>query len=683
MTHHLLVTGPRRATRRTALRSDHYASCHAHLGGPYAGVAEILRALARDAHARFPRLTEHHRIELLCAVPELSALIGAAPDTLVSSTPHDERTRFFGHSLIRAMSQGVVTFLIAYARLRAEPLTLALDDLDSAEPTTQELVAILLRRADPAVLCIAVGTAGKPLPAELAAACERHAVPFIAPAAHEADARGDEDRLRAYVDADGTSDDPGELAAYDAADADRRAQLHDARAEELEARADWSLRLGPIPYHRERGSDPMGAGRRALRLALERCVAVGYSAATVDYGMRGRALCDPVAHQEDYCHFSAKAASALVPLGRAAECDVIYRELRRRYPLPRVHMTCSYAIAMLCTRFLEPRDHDAALEWANNARALAELETDPVEAAYFQVFQDNGLALIAMHRGDLRRALELVGAGIERLERELPSDRYVVHRSQLLHNRARVLGALGRLDEAYEDFTRLIEWDPYYVEYHTDRANLSRRRGDLAAALDDYDRAVAVSPPLPELFYNRATVRAQAGLAGEALADLDHVLDMEPDMLHARAARGTLRLEHGDPAGAVADAEAGIEAHPRDAGLHCLLALGHQALGENAEARGAFDRALELDPGFVPALVNRAVLTYELGQPGASIEDLTRALELRGDDPDVLFNRGFVLQRTGDFAAAARDYMRALDLPGADRETLREHVAQCLQANAR
>ncbi|KOU48500.1 tetratricopeptide repeat protein [Streptomyces sp. WM6378] len=153
-------------------------------------------------------------------------------------------------------------------------------------------------------------------------------------------------------------------------------------------------------------------------------MAIGYSEATADLGMRGRALCDPDTDAQDHCHFTAKAASTLVPLGR-----------------------------------------------------------------------------------------------------------YVVHRSQLLHNRARVRYALGRLDEAYADFTELIAWDPYYVEYHVDRANLCRRRGDLAGALAGYDRVVRVSAPMPELFHNRGDVRAEAGDVEGARADFTRALELEPDEL--------------------------------------------------------------------------------------------------------------------------------------------------------
>ena len=79
----------------------------------------------------------------------------------------------------------------------------------------------------------------------------------------------------------------------------------------------------------------------------------------------------------------------------------------------------------------------------------------------------------------------------------------------------------------------------------------------------------------------------------------------------------------------------------------------------------------------MPALVNGAVLEFELGEPGAAVALLTRALELGGDDPDVLFNRGFALQATGDVAGAARDFERALALPGADRELLLDQLGHC------
>ncbi|MCX4751648.1 tetratricopeptide repeat protein [Kitasatospora sp. NBC_01287] len=703
---HLRINAPRRAARRSAFAAaglPEPVSCHQRLRGPYSGVAPMLRAVVPEAYRRWPGLVDAHRIVLLYTVPELAEVIGQAPPSLVDDTPHEERTRYFGASLIRATSQGVITFLQEHARQLAGAagapgpvLTLAFDDADQAEPTEQEFLALLLRRADPEQLRIAVGTAAEPALPELAEAL-RHwtrplplpplpVPPVEDPAAGEGGAaprRSTEELARAHVWSEGTGDDPEELAGYAAAEPRLRARLHDERADELEAGADRGVLLGALPYHRERGSDPGGAGRRALRTALEISVAVGYSTATIDLGHRGRAVCDPELHQLDYCHFSAKAASALVPIGEPEECEAIYTELRRRYTLPRVQMTCSYALAILYTRFFRPPDHEKALELANNARALAELETDPVLGPVYQVFQDNGLALIEMRRGHLDRSLRLVSDGIRRLDAELPGDRYLVHRTQLLHNRARVLVALGRIEEALADYAKLLAWDPAFVEYHTDRAALLRRQGDLPGALADYDRAIAVSAPLPELFYNRANLRDQLGDVAGALADLRYVLEMEPAETEARLNLTALLLELGEPGEAAELAAAGLQLRPEEPRLLCTAGSAAHALGEFDQARQAFDRALAVDAAFGPALVNRAVLSYEQGELDSAIGDLTAALELTGDDPDVLHNRGVALQEAGRHAEAVRDYGRALELPGADRAELLRRRAWCLTALGR
>jgi hypothetical protein len=58
----------------------------------------VLRAYVPDAFRRWPELVEAHRVELLYTIPELSADIGPEPETLVGSTPYEERTRYFGRS---------------------------------------------------------------------------------------------------------------------------------------------------------------------------------------------------------------------------------------------------------------------------------------------------------------------------------------------------------------------------------------------------------------------------------------------------------------------------------------------------------------------------------------------------------------------------------------------------------
>jgi tetratricopeptide (TPR) repeat protein len=683
MTHHLRIVGTRRTDRlqRVALEGDHtvVARCHQRLRGPYTGVDTVLTAVLPDAARRHPELVEQHRVELLYGVPELEQLIGPAPRTLASESPFAQRTRWFGTGMIRCMSQGIVSFLLEYTRRSGdETPSLVFEEVHAADRTTQEFIALLVRRADPDLLRVVVSGTAEPLLEELETVLAEHATRAEAEPTEEPTPDRDERMLaEVYVTGDGTSDDPAELDAYRRADPDFVRRLHDRRADELEGVAGWGSRIGAIAYHREHGSDPAGAGSRALLAAQRHCLEVGFSATVVDLGRRGRAITDPVRDQQTFRDFTAHVAQALVSFERYEESMELFLELRRRYALPKVHMTTSYGIAMLYTRFFRPRDHETAAMWQNNAIAIAGILPDPTERLVFGVFQDNGMSLIEMHRGNLGRALELVEGGIARLDEHLTVDDWVLHRSQLLYNRARLLTAMGRLDEAYADYSTLVDLDPYYTDYLSERAKVSRLRGDLAAALADYDRAEELAPPYPELYYNRGTARAQAGDVAGALADFGYVLEMEPDELDTRLARAELLAVEGDLDAGEADVREGLSHRPGDPQLLCMKGTLAVERGSFPAALDALDAALAADPRYPAALVNRAVAHFECGHPGRAVDDLTAALEIVGADPDVLLDRGVAYLADGRPDLASADFDRAGELPGADVDELRRQRELC------
>ena len=231
----------------------------------------------------------------------------------------------------------------------------------------------------------------------------------------------------------------------------------------------------------------------------------------------------------------------------------IYRELRRRYPLPRVQMTCSYAIAMLYTRFNEPRDHDAALEWVNNARALCWSPT-PSRPPTSRSSRTTGRAdRDASRRSALARACRRRDRAARANCRRTGTS--CISRSCCT---TRAAAALGRLDERRRTSTGCSSGTPIMSSTHR-CAPTSRAGGG------PRDRAGGVRPrgrglPPPDLFHNRATVRTQAGWRATR-GPRPRARD-EPDTLHARLARGAARA--GDAAGALADAHAGRRpARPR------------------------------------------------------------------------------------------------------------------------
>ncbi|WP_320068268.1 tetratricopeptide repeat protein [Micromonospora sp. RTGN7] len=659
---------------------DIAVDCHRGLRGPYTGLGSVLRLVVPQAYERWPDLVQRHLTEVLSAAPELRGTIDAAPETLTSLAVPEERTRIYPANRTRRLAHGATEFLAGYAaRAGHRPLRLAFDRVDEADPTDQEFLGIFLRRVRPEAVRVLVGTAGGTLEPELTAALDRYAdrlpeLNRVAPAE-----RGREELLRAYVDADGTSADPAESAAYRRAAPRVRAVLHDARAALLRERNEWSLELGAIPWHLERGSDPAGAGAEALYEAARHCGAMGYYHAVIDYGTRGRAIVDPDTQMERFWLLSTRASSAMVVLGRTVEAEPTYLDLRSRYADPELQMSTGYALAMLYTRFHpeELKDHHLARGYINNSIAIAALLPDLEKRAFHSVFQNNGLALIEMRLGRVAAALRLVDEGLNRLDRELPGDKHRLHRSVLVHNRGKAYLALGRLDEALTDLSKVIELDPNYADYYFDRADVRRRLGDLSGAVVDCDTAISLSPPFFELYYNRADLKAELGDLAGAIADFGYVVELEPDQLDARVNLISLLLDEGSVDAARPHVEEGLLRHPGDARLLHLRGVLAVTDGAEADARRYLDEALAADPALVAALASRAALAFDSGDHERAVADLTAALAVDADNPDLLYNRGFVHEAAGRWAEAVADYSRALDAPGADREELLSRRAHC------
>ena len=60
--------------------------------------------------------------------------------------------------------------------------------------------------------------------------------------------------------------------------------------------------------------------------------------------------------------------------------------------------------------------------------------------------------------------------------------------------RGKALLTLVRADEAYRDFTRVLELDPKNAEAYLGRAEVWRRRGDAAGLRRNLEAALAVAP---------------------------------------------------------------------------------------------------------------------------------------------------------------------------------------------
>lgn len=616
------------------------ARAHRRRGGPYTAGGQIARALAPRLVSEAPALVQRHEIELLSLAPDLEGMVPRTRQTLDTLTGVSERTRLFPAERTRWVAHGVADLLRAWSDT-AGPLALVVDEIDQADPTDAQLLAVLLRRLDGSGVSLVVGSSTTDVAPDLGAALAARAVrqvlrlrPPTAPF------RTDLEGARHYVESDGTSEDPAAADAWCRLDGPARARLHDERADRLEADGDWAARLGAVPFHRMHGSDPQGSGLDTVHRALEHCLLAGHFDAAVGLARTEYDALDWADDPRRCWAVGSKLCAALVGLGRVDEAAQVYLEARVETTDPQIQMQSAYGEALLRTRHFDParRDHRQAKAWLQVALTIADLLPDPQDGAVAKTFYGNALALVEVHLGRPDEALRLVSEGRARLDRALQDDQWRLHRSVLGHNLARVFSQTGELQAALVEYDRAVATDPWYPDYYLERGNVRRRLGDTDGALADYTRAIEVGLPCPQATYNRGDLELELGDVEGARLDFDRTLELDDSYVDAWVNRAAVRLGRGDLDGAAADIAAGLARDPANGHLHCLRGTLAAERGDAAAAVADLERAVELDPGLAAAWANLAALRWEAGDLEGSVTCFDRSLALV-DDPEVRANR--------------------------------------------
>ncbi len=618
------------------------ADAHRRRRGPYTGGGDLLRQIVPALLPAHRDLLQAHDVEIRAVAPELRDLLPGTRETLTSLASTEERTRFYPGAYTLRVAHGLTDLLRELAGLLG-PRTIVVTRVGDADPTDMEFLSVLWRRADPARLQLILVADTETLPDPLGELVGRPAVTRVEGGARVPSAPDVTDWAAWYVGTDCTGTVEAAREAYAALPAVARARLHDQRADQLEATGEFSWRLGAIPYHRERGADPAAAGFGALHRALEHCVLMGFYHATLELGSRCAALVDWADDPVRRWQVTAKVCTALTALGRADEAAAEYELARMGTTLPSVHIQSAYGQAMLYTRFYDSarRDHRRALAWINTAIALASLLPEDQGRLFSLTFQENGLALIAMHLGDPQEALALITDGLRRLHAELGPDIQTLHRSVLRYNRAQLLSRLGRTQEAIAEYDQAIAADPNHGEYHLDRAELHRRRGDAQAALADYGAAIEAGPPYPEPYYNRADLEFELGDVEAAVRDLTRVIELDPAMADAWINRASAFCQLGRSAEAMRDVTAGLALQPDSAHLHCLRGSLLLGSGQLEAAEEALRNAVRIDQALAGAWANLAAVAHARGDAKAALDCLDRAMEI-DPDPDFQHNRALL-----------------------------------------
>lgn len=202
-----------------------------------------------------------------------------------------------------------------------------------------------------------------------------------------------------------------------------------------------------------------------------------------------------------------------------------------------------------------------------------------------------------------------------------------------------------QLDEAYENFSTLVQSRPERLEYWNSwiRSTQSKKLKDRAAnfldtfikehprsasalltraslgeksidkVLADLNLAIQVNPTFPQAYFQRALMLSENDNNAQALSDFRKYFELTGDPA-AEVFLGRCLTSLGDYQGAEEHLKKALVRNPRDPQLYRRLALVNLATGRFADAKSDCLRALALDPNLKGAKVDLVHAMAGLGE---------------------------------------------------------------------
>ena len=202
--------------------------------------------------------------------------------------------------------------------------------------------------------------------------------------------------------------------------------------------------------------------------------------------------------------------------------------------------------------------------------------------------------------------------------------------------------------------------------------------GRLNDALSQYQKAGALWPDCADAHYGFANILVKKGDREDAIAEYQKVLEIQPDYAQADNNLGYTLIQLGRPGEAIVYFQSALkfeQGSKERAYAYYNLGYVFQQDGRAADAKDCYQKAIELQPQFIPAQVGLAWILATW--PEASLRNGSLAVALMekanqlsdGNDPKVLRTLAAAYAEAGQFDDAIATAQKAIALAKQNGQT--------------
>ena len=240
----------------------------------------------------------------------------------------------------------------------------------------------------------------------------------------------------------------------------------------------------------------------------------------------------------------------------------------------------------------------------------------------------------------------------------------------------------GMSHQAEEILTRVVAADPQNGTVHIALGSALERNGKTAQAIESYKNGYNCSAAVSQ----KADAAAKAGVLyfnegnyadAEIWLNNSLIVAKEPKTEHNLA---RVYVEQGRAAEALPYARAAADAEPQNAVYAFTLAQAFEAAGETESAVSSYQKAVELNPGYLDAMINLGAL-YDRLQRYAEAESILKTAVAEDESNFEAWNNlGNVYYHQKKNDAAVDAYKKARTLRPNDTTVIYQTALACFDA---
>lgn len=194
------------------------------------------------------------------------------------------------------------------------------------------------------------------------------------------------------------------------------------------------------------------------------------------------------------------------------------------------------------------------------------------------------------------------------------------------------------------------------------RARADHRGGRLDRARRAYEQVLEWSPEHPDALYLLGVLCYREDRPDDAIGLILRAIERQPQHILAHASLAQIYQDQGDHQRAVRHFSRALKGDKNNADILHGLGLSLYKLNRLTEARQAFYRAIESQPGMAKAYNSLGNLQQGQGEYAAAILNYQRCLNCSPDFAQAHNNLGVLYQARGQFSAAVQHFKAALRL---------------------